>query len=131
MTYRIGARRGLANVIFLTLNSTIFTVNDVLWINQPATASWLLIFPTIVLIAQCLAWFWLVRSCRQLIAAKYVVIGALEERLPASPLWRAEWKALGEGKDRSRYWPFSHLEQWIPFLFAVCYLGNFLAILLI
>jgi hypothetical protein len=41
MAERIGARRGLANIIFLTLNSTMFTVNNVLWINQPAVVSWL------------------------------------------------------------------------------------------
>jgi hypothetical protein len=37
------------------------------------------------LIVQCLAWFWLLRSYRQLNTAKYAVVGVLEERLPASP----------------------------------------------
>jgi hypothetical protein len=130
MADRISARRGLTNTFFLTLNSAIFTVIAAFWTTRPHAASWLLIFPTVALIAQCLAWFWLVRSYRQLNAAKYVVIGALEEKLPASPYWRAEWKALGEGKDPSRYWPLSHLEQWIPVLFAISYAGGFISVLL-
>jgi hypothetical protein len=130
MADRVSARRGLTNTFFLTLNSAIFTLIGVFWTTRPHAASWLLLFPVLVLIGQCLAWFWLVRSYRQLNAAKYVVIGALEEHLPASPYWRAEWKALGEGKDPSRYWPLTHLEQWIPALFAASYLGGFIAILL-
>jgi hypothetical protein len=131
MADRISARRGFTNTFFLTLNSAIFTLIGAFWMNRPHAASWLLIFPLVVLLGQCLAWFWLVRSYRQLNAAKYAVVGALEERLPASPYWRAEWKALGEGKDPSRYWPLSHLEQWIPALFAISYLGGYIAILLV
>ncbi len=58
------------------------------------------------------------------------VIGAIEERLPISPYWRAEWKALGEGKNTSRYLPLTHLEQWIPMLFGTTYLAAFIAVLL-
>ncbi len=130
MADRISARRGFANTFFLTLNSAVFTTVGVFWTTRVHVASWLLIFPVLVLLGQCLAWFWLVRSYRQLNAAKYAVVGALEERLPASPYWRAEWKALGEGKDPSRYWSLTHLEQWIPALFAACYLGGFIAVLL-
>lgn len=130
MADRISARRGLANTFFLTLNSAIFTAIGGFWSVRPHPKAWVLVFPALVLIAQCLAWFWIVRSYRQLNAAKYAVVGAFEERLPASPYWRAEWKALGEGKDPSRYWPLTHLEQWIPILFATSYLGAFLAVLL-
>lgn len=130
MADRVSARRALTNTFFLTLNSAVFTLIAAFWTARPHRASWLLIFPTIVLIGQCLAWFWMVRSYRQLNAAKYAVIGALEERLPASPYWKAEWKALGEGKDPSRYLPLTHLEQWVPTLFAASYLGAFIAALL-
>lgn len=131
MADRVSARRGAANTFFLTFNSAVFTLIGALWgaRQHPHASSWLLIIPTLVLMGQCLAWFWLVRSYRQLNAAKYAVVGALEERLPASPYWRAEWKALGEGKDPSRYWPLTHLEQWVPVLFAVAYLAGFAAVL--
>lgn len=129
MADRVSARRGLTNTFFLTLNSAIFAAIGFAVGRIAHPASWLLVFPMIVFVAQCLAWFWLVRSYRQLNGAKYAVIGALEERLPASPYWRAEWKALGEGRDPARYWPLTHLEQWIPLLFAITYVGGFIAVM--
>lgn len=57
------------------------------------------------------------------------VIGALEERLPASRYLRGEWTALGQGRTPSRYWPLSHLEQWIPASIALIYLTAFVVML--
>ncbi len=57
------------------------------------------------------------------------MIGVLEERLPASRYWSAEWRALGEGKDKAKYWPLTHLEQWIPTMFAATYIATFIAVL--
>ncbi len=125
MADRVSGRRGLTNTFFLTLNTAVFTVIGVFLQHKSHTASWLLIFPLIALIGECGAWFYLVRSYRQLNTAKYEVIGALEEKLPASPYWRAEWLALGEGRDRSKYWPLTHLEQWVPILFGATYLIGF------
>ncbi len=114
MADRISARRALTNTFFLTLNTAVFTVIGVFLQTSPHAATWLLLFPLIALLGQCTAWYYLLRSYRQLNTAKYQVIGELEEHLPASPYWRAEWTALGEGKDRSKYWPLSHVEQWLP-----------------
>jgi drug/metabolite transporter (DMT)-like permease len=130
MADRVSARRALANTFFLTLNTAVFTAIGVFWNRRPEASAWWLLFPLVVLLGQCTAWFWLIRSYRQLNAAKWTVVGALEEQLPASPYWSAEWKAVGEGDDPSKYWPLTHLEQWIPVLFAACYLGGFLAVLL-
>jgi len=58
------------------------------------------------------------------------VIGALERRLPASPYWAAEWFALGEGKDRAKYWALTHLEKWVPLLFGLTYTVALLAAIL-
>jgi len=129
MTDRISARRALANTFFLTLNSAIFTAIGFFFVNHPHAASWLVVFPAFVLVTECMAWFWQIRSYRQLNSGKFAVIGALEEKLPASPYWRAEWTALGQGQDPSRYWQISHLEQWIPVLFALAYLGGFIAVI--
>ncbi|WP_226900236.1 RipA family octameric membrane protein [Nonomuraea phyllanthi] len=127
MADRVSARRATANTFFLTLNTSVFTIFGVFWSAEPQLASWLLVFPLLALVGECAAWFYLVRSYRQLNRAKYEVIGVLEERLPASPYWRAEWTALGEGRDRSTYWPLTHLEQWVPVLFAAIYVAGFLA----
>jgi hypothetical protein len=130
MADRISARRALANAFFLTLNTGAFTTIGVFWKDRPHISVIYLIPPLLLLLALCLTWFWLTRSYRQLNSGKYAVIGALEERLPASPYWRGEWKALGEGKDKAVYWPLTHLEQWVPSGFALVYLCGFLVVLL-
>jgi hypothetical protein len=130
MADRISARRALANTFFLTLNSAIFTVFGVLWQHRPVGSAWWLVFPLIALVGQCVAWYWLLRSYRQLNTAKYIVIGAIESKLPISPYWAAEWAALGEGKIPTRYLPLTHIEQWIPLLFGVTYIAAFVAALL-
>jgi len=127
---RVSQRRGAANTFFLSINSLVALVVGGLWANPPDGPTWFLVFPLIILEGMCVAWFWIVRSYRQLNTGKWMVVGALEERLPASPWWKAEWTALGKGEDRSRYWPLTHLEQWIPVLFGVTYVGAFVAALI-
>jgi drug/metabolite transporter (DMT)-like permease len=126
MADRVSARRGLANTFFLAINTAVFTALGVFWVHRPPGPAGLLIVPWAVLVVQCLAWFWILRSYRQLNTAKYAVIGVMEERLPASPYWAAEWAALGRGEDPARYWPLSHVEQWIPGLFAAGYTAGLL-----
>jgi hypothetical protein len=126
MADRISARRALANAFFLTLNTGIFTLVGVFCKDRPQGSTWLLALPTIVLVGQTMAWFWLLRSYRQLNSGNYAVIGALEELLPVSPYWGSEWLALGQGMDKARYWPLTHLEQWLPALFATAYIGGFI-----
>ncbi len=130
MADRISARRSLANTFFLTLNTAVFAAVGLFWRDPPAAPPLLAVFPVAVLALQCLVWFWTIRSYRQLNAGKWAVVGALERRLPASPWWSAEWAALGRGEDPARYWPLTHLEQWVPLLFALAYVGGFLALLL-
>lgn len=127
MADRISARRSHTNTFFLTLNTLVITVAGTQWKDGSAATALVLAVPLTALMLQCGAWFWILRSYRQLNSAKYIVVGALEERLPASPYWRAEWRALGEGTNPAYYWPLTHLEQWIPALFAVTYMAAFIA----
>lgn len=122
MTDRITARRGLTNTFFLTVNTAIVAGAGAFTQTLARGPRFFLIVPLIMLLVQCGAWFWILRSYRQLSSAKYRVIGALEERLPASPYWLAEWKAVGSGKDKALYWPVTHLEQWVPLAFVFAYL---------
>jgi hypothetical protein len=128
MADRISNRRGLTNTFFLTLNTAIFTLIGVLAKESSDLDSWVLVFPLIVVLGECAAWWWLVRSYRQLNSAKFVVVGLLEKRLPASPFSTAEWNLLGEGKDWRKYLPLTHLEQWLPILFALVYLIGFVVV---
>lgn len=131
MADRVSHRRAMANTFFLSVNSLVVIVISGYSINPSEAPVWVWIFPLIILEGMCLAWFWIVRSYRQLNTAKWAVVGALEEQLPASPWWKAEWAGLGGGKDRSKYWPLTHLEQWIPSLFAITYLAAFVTMLMV
>jgi hypothetical protein len=132
MMDRVSARRGLANTFFLTLNSVIVTIIGIFWRNQPQDApSWALIPFLIIVLGQCLAWRWLIQSYVSLNNAKLTVIGTLEERLPASPYWRAEWKALGDQtEDWQKYKPILRWEQLTPIYFALAYLFAFVLLAL-
>jgi hypothetical protein len=69
------------------------------------------------------------RSYRNLNSAKFKVIGVLAERLPAHPYFRAEWKALDEGKDWRTYIPLSKAESVVPLAFIVIYVYLFFSTL--
>lgn len=127
MADRVSARRAAANSFFLGLNTAVLTVVGILWRDKPKAPPTLLVAPLLLLLALCLAWFLLVRSYRQLNAAKYAVINQLEQRLPASP-YGHEWGALAAGGERATYWLLSKVEQWIPVIFASGYLAGFSAV---
>lgn len=131
MADRISNRRGVANSFFLTLNSGILTVAAVFWTGRPdGISAWLLLPALVLALGLCFAWFWLVRSYRQLNSGKFAVIGALERRLPASPWSNGEWKALrGDEKDKSTYWALTHLEIWVPLLFGLTYILGAIAVI--
>ncbi|MGC2996934.1 RipA family octameric membrane protein [Streptomyces sp. G35A] len=129
MADRVSARRNLTNTFFLSLNSAVVAVVAALIGGRDEAGSVLLpAAGLLVLLAQCAAWFVMVRSYRQLNTAKYAVVGAFEQRLPAYAYSRAEWKALGEGRDWRRYLPLTHIEQGVPVTFAVAYLLGFCAL---
>ena len=52
------------------------------------------------------------RGPEKVAGAKYAVDGVTDEQLTASPYWRGEWVALGEGRDSTRYWPLSR-KPWL------------------
>jgi hypothetical protein len=123
MADRISARRGLTNTFFLSLNTAIFALFGALWKDStPKIAHGVAIALLAAVLAECGSWWLIVRSYRQLNSAKYKVVGLLEERLPASPYWSAEWSALRQGEDPRLYLPLSHVEQVIPLLFAALYI---------
>ncbi|WP_424893183.1 RipA family octameric membrane protein [Streptomyces sp. XH2] len=128
MADRVSARRSLTNTFFLSLNTVavtaLVTLSGAHW---RSSSVWLLLAGLAVLLTQCLGWFVMMRSYRQLNAAKYAVIGALERRLPALAYSDAEWGALGEGHDWRRYVPLTYVEQGVPVVFGVAYVAGFLA----
>ncbi|MEU6587749.1 hypothetical protein ABZ923_00680 [Streptomyces sp. NPDC046881] len=129
MADRVSSRRNLTNTFFLTLNTAVVGAlaagSGAGW---PRSSAWVLVAGLLIVLAQCMAWYVIVRSYRQLNAAKYAVIGAFEAKLPAYAYSRAEWGALGEGRDWRTYMPLTHVEQWVPVVFALSYLVAFGAV---
>jgi hypothetical protein len=115
-------RRQAANRFFILLNTALFTlVGFTINLGNPLTKLTSRISISIAGIIVCIIFFLLIRSYRQLASGKFKVLHELEEILPAR-LFDREWDILERGKNRKIYYPFSHIELWIPKLFGLGYL---------
>jgi hypothetical protein len=122
MADKISERRNLANVFFLTLHTALIGAIGFFFDKiELITPKLMITFPIAGIITLCFVWWSLIKSYRQLNTAKYEVIGEMEKRLPSSPYYTAEWKALGEGKDKSKYTPLTNVENWVPVIFGIMY----------
>lgn len=131
MADRVSSRRMLANTFFLSLHTFIITAVGFILQGEfmPDTFERLrpFIFLTLpVAWALCYVWWRLLHAYRQLNAAKFLVIGEYEKRLPSSPLVSAEWQALGSGQNPQLYRSLTDVENYVPRLFALIYLGGVL-----
>lgn len=112
MADRVSARRLTANTYFLSVNTAL--LGFVAYIAKDSVSFlWVL---GIAGMALCWLWYRIIRSYRNLNTAKFAVIHAIEERLPLSP-YAAEWVAAGHGRDPKRYFPLTHIETGVPFIF--------------
>jgi hypothetical protein len=115
-------RRQSVNAFFITVNSLLLTGVG-LFANTGLKANYggagLVALGMTGAIAS-IAWARLVRSYRQLNTGKFRIINLLETQLPAA-MFQAEWEALGEGKDHSKYRPFTATEPVIAHVFVVLY----------
>ena len=113
MADRISNRRATANSYFLSVNSAILAFVGYLTSKDSTDYLWLL-----ALAGVTLSYFWraLILSYKNLNTAKFLVIHAIEKRLPISP-YDAEWEAMGRGKNPKLYRPISHIELGVPYVF--------------
>lgn len=119
---KVSDRRQSANSFFLTLNTGVCAVLGFAFSKDSAAElKWLLWILPIAGIFSSYFWGRLVTSYRQLNTGKFAVLHLLEKHLPIAP-YKAEWIAMGEGKDKSLYTPLTHLEVWIPRLFILMYI---------
>jgi hypothetical protein len=119
---RTSERRQTANAFFLSINTALvaflgYTGFRAANATPDPRYFWPVLGVGVILSA---LWARLIKSYRDLNTGKFRVIHEIEKKLPVSP-YRAEWEVLGEGKSRSTYWPFSHLERYVPILFVVLY----------
>ncbi len=120
-TERNTDRRQTANSYFLTLNTGVCAILGYILskdaVQEIKYLYWILPIAGILL---SIFWHRLVTSYRQLSTAKFDIIHQVEAKLPFS-IYKAEWIALGEGKDKKIYVPVTNLEIWIPKLFIAMY----------
>lgn len=131
MADKISSRRDTANGFFLTLNSLILGTGATLVEKiHSVEPKWFLIFPALILFLECFFWWRLIIAYKQLNGAKFQIIGELENKLPAAPYGKAEWEyLLKKGEDRAVYWPLTHLESKIPWMFFWGYVIFFIFII--
>ena len=124
MADKISERREKANNFFLLLNGGICTIGIPLLDKYSAfLEKWqLLILFLIVLLAIAYYWYQIIKSYKKLNGAKFQIIEEFEEKLPARPYGKAEWRyLLREGKEKCVYSPLTDIETKIPLFFSGLY----------
>ena len=117
MADKISARRLTANSFFLTINTGIIAFSGYLSLSTDKTLAvgqyWIVALAGMIL---SYMWYRLIRSYAGLNKAKFDVIHEMEKDLPYK-VFDAEWMAVGEGKDPSKYLPFTKIEMTVPWVF--------------
>lgn len=118
---KISDRRQKANEFFLGLNTALVALLGfvAIKVNQGETTS-ILILSSIAGITMCYLWYRIILSYKGLNGGKFKVIHVIEARLPLA-LYDTEWEILGRGEDRKTYWPFTHIELLVPWIFISIY----------
>ncbi len=114
-------RRQHANNYFITINTALISLIGLSFqikiFENLAGIKLVLAFVGIVV---CVVFWYLIRSYKQLNTGKFDVIHKIEEHLPLA-LYKYEWEVLGKGEDNKKYYPFSHIELIIPWVFGIIY----------
>jgi hypothetical protein len=128
MADRVSVRRATANTYFLTVHTTLATVVAV-FIASPDRAAEADAVPMVLIavvgVLLSVVWWVLLRSYRDLNAAKFEVILEMEKSLPSQP-YGDEWASLKKdpvAKWRGRYAELGTIERVVPAAFAVVYVG--------
>lgn len=118
---RISDRRQKTNEFFLGLNTAIVALLGFIATKLTgAPLKAVFVCTSLAGGVLCYCWYRIVRSYKGLNTGKFAVIHAIEKRLPLS-LYATEWEVLKRGEDRSVYWPFTHIELAVPWVFVVLY----------
>lgn len=124
MADKVSDRRLTANTFFLTANTLLITIFGAI-VGKDASISsdsmriWFILFALSGL-AFSLAWFFIVKSYRQLNSGKFKVIVEIEKYLPLSP-YQKEWIILGKGDNPKLYRPLAGIEKFAPITFSIIY----------
>jgi len=117
----ISERRLQANNFFISINTALISVLGLSFNLNFLNYFSFRLFASLVGFAICVIFWHLIRAYKQLNTGKFVVLHEIESKLPLC-LYKYEWKVLEEGKNKKVYFPFSHIELYIPWLLGIVYL---------
>ncbi len=120
MADRISSRRQSTNTFFVTLNTALISMAAYAK-SAISIDSFFYIITSLAGLLICYIWYRLVKSYKNLNSAKFKVVHAIEEELPFK-LYDAEWEAVGRGKNKKLYHPFTELELKVPWVFFSIYI---------
>jgi hypothetical protein len=118
---RISSRRMTSNSFFVSVHTLLLGTLSVLFKENILESSILGLLPVIGAMFLCVAWWFIVRSYRQLNRGKFKVIHQMEKNLPVAP-FDLEWNELGSGKNVKKYLPITYIENIVPISFGILYL---------
>ena len=114
-------RRQHANNYFITINTALISLIGLSFqIKVFENLAFIKSILALVGIIVCIVFWYLIRSYKQLNTGKFDVVHKIEEHLPLA-LYKYEWEVLGKGEDNKKYYPFSHIELIIPWVFGIIY----------
>jgi hypothetical protein len=128
---KISERRESANRYFMGLNS-VFIISGSFLIEHVSFKKDLIILLFGILLLGLISstiFYYLINSYKQLNTAKFKLLHRIEESLPLN-LYSHEWEILGKGEDNKKYFPFSHVEKMVPFVFGLAYLSGIIFLII-
>lgn len=118
---KISDRRLNANNYFITINTVIIALMGLSFQNNFFDdKTWIRVAISFVGLMISIIFGYLIQSYKQLNTGKFAVVHKIEEKMPLA-LYSYEWEILGRGKNKKLYYPFSHIELIIPWLFGILY----------
>lgn len=119
---RLIERRHKTNTFFVTVIGSLLAANGLLLKidNGFMYQEYIIIALSFCAVIACNSWSNLIDNYGKLNSAKYKVILELEKKLSAE-IFSAEWFALGEGKDPTKYKSFTKTEKNVPRVFAIVF----------
>jgi hypothetical protein len=122
---RVTQRRLNTNTFFLTANTALIAALSGLSTTRILSEQNYIIIYGLAAVAGvllCVEWRGIIKSYTQLNQGKFAIILQVESRLPLS-MFKAEWKALGDGKNKKLYNPITKTERLIPIIFMFLYIA--------
>ena len=118
---KISDRRQKANEFFLALNTALVALLGFVAAKTGlGEISLIIALSSVAGVTMGYLWYRIIRSYKGLNGGKFKVIHAIEQRLPLA-LYDTEWEMLGRGEDKKLYWPFTHIELFVPWIFIGIY----------